>query len=145
MNCPKCGSPTFAEQQFCRSCGATLIEAERRMIPPQFWGLAMAFGGILIALSGKMADLRWLVFAGVFISIAGMFLIAAIPLLRRSAPRKNRAAASQQPHFLTPTGITNKMLPLGQNDFISSVTDRTTELLKQPASLPHDRSSDSAI
>lgn len=115
---------------------------ERRTIPPQFWGLAMAFGGILLALAGKMADLSWLVFAGVFISIGGMFMIAAIPLLRRSGPPKRKAATSQQPESLTPAVTTNKLLPIGENDFIPSVTERTTELLKQPANRPHDRSSD---
>src|SRR5436190_3829988 len=122
MNCPNCGSPTFADQQFCRSCGAMLVEGERRGIPPQFWGLAMAFGGILIALSGKLIDLRWLVFAGVFISIAGMFTIAAISLLRNSGTRKIRPVPSHQPGSLTPAGTTNKLLPIGENDYIGSVT-----------------------
>ncbi|MBK8464532.1 MAG: hypothetical protein IPL32_01755 [Chloracidobacterium sp.] len=130
MNCPGCGTFVEADQQFCRSCGAGLLAEERPTIPWQFWGLAMAFGGILIALTGKMIDISWLVFPGVFISIGGMFMIAAIPLLRRSGPRKRKVAPLPQRDSLAPAGTTNKLLPIGENDFVPSVVENTTELLK---------------
>lgn len=133
MNCPNCGLQTLADQQFCRSCGESLIADRPRTIPPQFWGLVMAFGGILLAMTGKLVDLRWLMFAGVFISVGGMFFIPAFTLLRQSRPRKRKATQLQQPDFLTPADTTNKLLPLGDTDFIPSVTEETTNLLKVPA------------
>ena len=133
MNCPNCGLQTLTDQQFCRSCGESLVEDRRRPIPPQFWGLVMAFGGILIAMTGKLVDMRWLIFAGVFISVGGMFFIAALTSLRQSRPRKRKANQLQQPDFLTPADTTNKLLPLGDTDFIPSVTEETTNLLKVPA------------
>lgn len=134
MNCPNCGSTTSADQQFCRSCGESLTTDEpRRSTAPQFWGLVMAFGGILLAMSGKIADLRWLLFAGVFLSIGGMFLIAALSILRQSRPRKHKAIVSpQRSESLSPADTTNKLLPIGEFDYIPSVTENTTDLLKEP-------------
>lgn len=136
MNCPNCGTPSIADQQFCRACGESLMPGEtRRSISPQFWGLVMAFAGILIAMSGKLIDLRWLIFSGVFISIAGMWTVVAIPLLRRSRPKKARDTSYLQPESLPRADTTNKLsLPVGENDFVpSSVVEGTTELLKEPA------------
>lgn len=133
MNCPNCESPTLANQQFCRACGAVLMANERRSIPPQFWGLVMAFGGILIAMTGKIADVRWVTFTGAFISIAGMFAIAALSLLWQSRPRKRKASPLPLPGVLSHADTTNKLLPIGDNDFIPGVTERTTDLLKEPA------------
>jgi predicted nucleic acid-binding Zn ribbon protein len=131
MHCPNCESQTLADQQFCRSCGESLIADEpRRSIPPQFWGLVMAFGGILLAMTGKLADLRWLLFAGVFLSIGGMFLIAALSMVLRSRPRKQKSI--RQPDSLSSADTTNKLLPIGEFDFIPSVTENTTDLLKEP-------------
>ena len=143
MNCPNCGSLTLADQQFCRSCGAGLIADERRRsIPPQFWGLVMAFGGILLAMTGKMTDLRWLLLAGVFISVGGMFLTAALSLLRQSRPRKRKNIPSHQsPQAFSKADTTNKLLPVGENDFIPSVTEVTTNLLEIPVSKKSDLNS----
>lgn len=94
----------------------------------------MAFGGLLVALTGKMLELRWLTFTGVFIMIGGIFLVAAYSLLRQSRPRKRKATQPQQPEPALRADTTNKLLPIGNNDFIPSVVEGTTDLLKTPAS-----------
>ncbi len=137
MNCPNCGSPKTADQQFCRSCGAGFTSDEPRRFNPRVWGLVtlmLVFGGLLMAMSGKLLDLRWLTFTGVFVMIGGMFFIAAFALMRETRPRKRKAVLLPQSKTLVPADTTNKLqLPVGMNDFVPSVIDNTTELLKEPA------------
>lgn len=87
----------------------------------------------MIALTGKMMDLKWLTFTGVFISIGGMFLMAAFSMLRQSQSRNRKARPHPQPEPLFHANTTNKLLPIGNNDLIPSVTEATTNLLKTPA------------
>ncbi|MEO6654688.1 MAG: hypothetical protein ABIO36_01255 [Pyrinomonadaceae bacterium] len=114
---------------------------EPRSVNPRLWGLMMSFGGILIAMTGKMGDIRWLTFAGVFLSIAGMFFVAAYPMLRSLLPRKRPAAHAAQPEFLSPVGTTKKLSPVDGSTFIPSVTENTTNLLhdraQDPVKVPH--------
>ncbi|CAN5331902.1 hypothetical protein BH10ACI3_BH10ACI3_16100 [soil metagenome] len=98
----------------------------------------MAFGGIMLALSGKIIDIRWMLFAGVFISIFGMFFIAAFPLLRSSLRRKPRLDVVDQPGPQLAAPTTRKLSPIGDSDFIPSVVEGTTELLKEPVRLRSD-------
>lgn len=140
MNCSNCGSQTSADQQFCRSCGESLTAEERHSLRPQSLGLfalMIMFGGLLVSMTGAFIEVRWLIFVGMFIMIGGMFSIAAFAMLRQSRPRKRKANPSLQPVELSRADTTNKLLPNGNNDFIPSVTEGTTELLKTPA---HKRS-----
>ena len=131
MNCTNCHSPITAEQQFCRSCGSNLTGVEQRRINPQFWGLSLAFGGILIAIAGKMIDVRVVLFLGVLISITGMFVTAAFPLLRSAL--KRRVSAPLQPDAPPNAPTTKKLSPIGDFEYIpASVTEGTTNLLKEP-------------
>lgn len=92
----------------------------------------MAFGGILIALAGSFVELRAVLFLGVIISIAGMFFIAAYPMLRSSLNR--RRVAPDQPESLPHAPTTKKLAPIGDFDHVpASVTEGTTNLLKVPA------------
>lgn len=132
MNCPNCGTPTLSDQQFCRSCGAMLAAAGPRPFDPRLAGLAMAFGGIIIALAGKFAELRPVLFLGVIVSIAGMFFIAAYPMLRSSLRQRN--VAPEQPGSLPHAPTTKKLAPIGDFEYVpASVTEVTTNLLKEPA------------
>jgi hypothetical protein len=104
-------------------------------VPQRTWaliGLAMAFMGILLALAGKFSNAQWLLYAGVFISITGMFSIAAISLLRPARSRKRVAPAIVQPELISKADTTNKLLPVSENNFIPSVVEGTTQLLKIP-------------
>ncbi len=103
--------------------------ANRRML----WGPLLAFVGIAIALVGKMLlHLEILTLVGVLISLAGMFFIAAYPYLLRN-PKKRGIDVSSQPQNLAPAETTNKLPPISAIDHFPSVTEGTTELLKDPA------------
>lgn len=134
MNCPTCGSSTTPNQQFCRSCGISLISDEQRPFNPRLWSLlalGLAFGGLMIAMTGKLIDLRWVIFAGVFVSMAGMFSIAALGVLRQTSPRKSKKRPIQQPSSLPPAETTKELAPIGDLEFIPSVTEGTTNLLDE--------------
>jgi hypothetical protein len=141
MHCPNCGKETFADQQFCRSCGTGLTDDARRPFNPQAWGLfalMLIFGGLLVAMGGKIWAVKWVIFTGLVIMFGGVFCIAAYGLLRQSTQRKSNAKrktslAPPQQSELVPADTTNKLLPIGDNDFIPSVVDNTTELLQTPA------------
>ncbi len=138
-HCSNCGERIVEEQQFCRSCGAALAaEHPPRTFNLRFWGLLtllMIFGGLLTAMGGKIFAVRWVSFAGLFLMMTGIFFVAAYPFLKQARPRKRRAAQLQQqpqPDSLSPDPVdtTNKLqLPIGDNDFIPSITEPTTNLL----------------
>ena len=136
MNCPNCGSAQQSDQQYCRSCGASFGSEEPRPANRSaLWGLIMAFMGIAIALVGKMLLHQEIVtFVGVLTAIAGMFFIAAYPLMRSSRPNKRSPGRSSKPETLAAAEPTMKLPPINAVDhFAPSVTDGTTELLKDPA------------
>jgi len=92
---------------------------------------AVIFLGIVAGISGDMAGWKWLKFTGVFIALAGMFSMAgasilmSLPKAARPKPKKG-----QLPPTLERADTTNKLLPIGENDFIGSITENTTELLQ---------------
>lgn len=134
MNCPTCGSSTTPDQQFCRSCGTGLIGNEKRPFNPRFWNLlalALTFGGLMIAMTGKLIDLRWVIFAGVFVSMGGMFSIAALGVLRQTSPGRSKRTPIQQPNSLSPAETTKKLSPIGDLESVPSVTEATTNLLDE--------------
>jgi hypothetical protein len=136
MNCPNCGSEIFANQQYCRLCGADLVEDRPSVFRPQIGALLvllLIFGGLLTAMAGKLWSVKWVTFTGVFIMIGGMFLVAAYGLLRQSRPRSRKRKPLPPSEPLLRADTTNKLLPIGDNDFIPSVVDPTTELLTTPA------------
>lgn len=134
MNCPNCGTQTLPDQQFCRACGASLMADEARSVNRRMlWGPLLAFVGIAIALVGKMLlHLEIFTLVGVLISLAGMFFIAAYPYLLRN-PKKRGIDVLSQPQSLAPAETTNKLPPISAIDHFPSVTEGTTELLKDPA------------
>ena len=137
MNCPNCGTGIVADQQFCRSCGAELTLDRPRSFNPQAWGLLMLmlmFSGLLIAMGGKLWAVKWVIFTGLLIMFGGIFCIAAYGLLGATRPRRSKRTSTpqQQPEILR-ADTTNKLLPIGDDDFIPSVVDDTTELLKIPS------------
>ncbi len=97
------------------------------------------FGGIMVALTGKMLDLRWLTFLGVFSSISGMFLMASLGMMRQSRQRKSKPTRTPEAESQLQAQTTNKLLPIGENNFIPSVTESTTNLLKTPNADAHSK------
>jgi len=96
--------------------------------------LMLIFSGLLIAMGGKLWAVKWVIFSGLIIMFAGVFPIAAYGLIRQTRPRRSKPIVTpkQQAEILA-ADTTNKLLPIGDNDFIPSVVDDTTELLKTPA------------
>ena len=96
--------------------------------------MVFMFGGLLVAMAGKLAELRWLTFTGAFIKVVGLFCMAAYGMVQQSRPRRSRKPfRTVQPAELSKADTTNKLLPIGDDDFIPSVTERTTNLLEVPA------------
>jgi hypothetical protein len=116
------------------------MEGSGRSFNPQAWGLfalILIFGGILIAMGAKIWDVKWLLFAGLVLAFGGMFGIAALGLLGQTSGRTSKARRKSAPPAaqkeLVRADTTNKLLPIGEDDFIPSVVDDTTELLHTPA------------
>ena len=157
MNCPKCNLQTLPDQKFCRSCGAslqmitqplaeyaTVSDLERtpaitfkgeqqrtnRSTP---WGFIIMFIGVVIGITGKMLMHQEMVTViGVLVSIVGMFL-TAYPYLSPSPRQKHDSIPSSQPEVLTQSQPT-KYLPQESNiAYVPSITERTTDLLKDSA------------
>lgn len=91
----------------------------------------------MIALTGSFIDLRAVLFLGVIISITGMFSIAASPMLRSAF--KKRSGALKRPDSLPHAPTTKKLAPVGDFEYVpASVTEGTTNLLKEPAAKRSD-------
>jgi predicted nucleic acid-binding Zn ribbon protein len=136
MNCPNCGTEIEQSQQYCRSCGAGLTKDAQKRFNVRAWGilaLMLIFGGMLIAMGGKMWDVKWVTFAGIVLTFGGMFGIAAFALFNEMRPRKRRAAEPIERAKALRSDATNKLPPINERDIIPSVVDDTTELLKTPA------------
>lgn len=159
MNCPKCGLQTLPDQKFCRSCGATLQMTTQPLVEPAtvselertpaiifkdekqranrlvLWGFIFMFIGAAIGIIGKklMHD-EIVTVIGVMISLAGMFLVV-YPYLSPPPPPKYDSKPPSQPEVLTQTQP-EKYLPQGNNiEYASSITERTTDLLKSSAAI----------
>ena len=160
MNCPKCGLPALSDQKFCRSCGAGMMTTQpltnqalvsdletapavlskdgtQRASGLVLWGFIIMFIGVAIGVIGKklMHD-EIVTVVGVLVSLAGMFL-TAYPYLSPSRRKKYDSEPFSQAEVLTKPQPT-KSLPQGSNtEFVPSITERTTNLLKNPpAAIP---------
>ena len=92
--------------------------------------LMLIFGGLLVAMGGKLWAVKWVIFAGLLITFGGMFCITAYAMLHQSGPRKSKRASPRSAEPVTlAADTTNKLLPVGDNDFLPSVVENTTELL----------------
>lgn len=137
MNCPNCGISIEGNHQYCRSCGTELTADAPRPFNIQAWGIAalmLIFGGMIIAMGGKLWAVKWIVFLGVAITFGGMFGIAAFGLMRQVRPRKRPRSVPVKEPELVRADTTRKLPPIDDNDFIPSVVDDTTDLLKTPVS-----------
>lgn len=156
MSCPKCGLQTLSEQKFCRSCGASLQMTTQPLAEPTalselprtpglilthdnqrtnrlvLWGLIIMLVGVAIGVIGKKLIHEDLVtVVGVLVSLAGMFL-TVYPFLSPSRA-KRQSSSSAQPEVLTPPQPP-KTLPQESNaEYVPSITERTTDLLKNSA------------
>jgi hypothetical protein len=154
MNCPKCGLQTLPDQKYCRSCGGnlqiitqplaehdTVSDLERtpaitskgeqqRTNSLPLWGFIIMFIGVAIGVIGKKLMHEEIVtVVGVLVSLVGMFL-TVYPYLSPSPRQKLDSSPSASPKILTPSQPA-KYLPQESNiEYVASITERTTDLLK---------------
>ena len=136
MNCPQCGKPIDATQRFCRECGTRLAgDVPNRVRMGGMAVLSLIFVGLMVAIFGKMFEMKWLAYTGLAVMMTGAFLIAAYSMLRETRPRKPRPLASDpeaRAISVEKADTTNKLLPVGQANYIPSVVENTTDLLETP-------------
>lgn len=141
MKCPNCREPIDTNQNFCRECGAELIAAQPSHV--RLAGvvvLAVIFVGLLVGIGGKMFEMRWLSYLGLVVMFTGSFVIGVYAFLKETRPRRRANNQIDTPTPAISPAIsdmkadpTNKLLPLGEDDYIPSVAEDTTELLQIPA------------
>ena len=157
MNCPKCGLQTLPDQKFCRSCGdklqmitqplaehAAVARAEKtpaiisktetqRASGLTLWGFIIMFIGVAIGVIGKMLMHEEMVtVVGVLVSLVGMFL-TVYPYLSPSRRQKQDYIPSSQPEALTQSQPTRYLPPESNIEYVPSITEKTTDLLKNSA------------
>jgi hypothetical protein len=155
MACPKCGSQILPEQKFCRSCGASVQVTTNPLIEPaQFgnleitststvkaeaqrtrrfmlWGFIAMLVGVAIGVIGKkLLQEDLIAVIGILISLVGMFL-SAYPHLVPS-DRGTHATLPPQPERLTPAHPPKALPKESPMQYVPSITERTTNLLRTP-------------
>lgn len=95
------------------------------------WGFLMMFIGAAIGIIGKkLLQQDVVTVVGVLISLAGMFL-TVYPYLVPSRTQKNESSPRSRLEPLT-SSPPAKSLRQGSEDYLPSITERTTDLLKVP-------------
>lgn len=134
MNCPKCEASISEGQNYCRDCGAELIaQRPNRVRIAGVVVLGLMFAGLLVAMGGKMFDMRWLAYLGLVVMMTCAFIMAAYAFLRETRPRKRAPRSVEAPLAVLTVekaDTTNKLLPVGDNDYLPSVVENTTNLLE---------------
>lgn len=146
MKCPGCELPVTTDQKFCRSCGTDLqgtdvavvgsigVDAERTN-HLMLLGFVVMFAGAAVGVVGKMLlHIDAVTVIGVLAALAGMFVVV-YPSLNPPRRRRQTFDPATQPEIFLPAEPTKKLTSMNEADFIPSVTEPTTDLLKTPT--PH--------
>ena len=154
MYCPNCGQATSTEQKFCRSCGLSLEKAAQSLVE-QLPAVELnthlrerqrRVERLLYTLGGSAAvilvvSLFWTIINEIIIGkghvlggliflafILGFIVFALLMLYRESLLKASSKRLSAQP-TLPEAEHTARLLSESHIEPISSVTERTTELL----------------
>jgi hypothetical protein len=95
------------------------------------WGSILMLIGVAVGVVGKkLLHVDIVTVVGILISLLGMFL-TVYPFIAPPRRKKNESAPSSQPKVLTPSRPT-EYLPAASNiNYVPSITERTTDLLKE--------------
>ncbi len=165
MNCPGCGLQTLSDQKFCRSCGAGLQmttqplvehapvlesrrtpaiigkDEQRRPNGLVLWGFIMMFIGVAVGvIDKKLIHEDIVTVVAVLVSLAGMFL-TVYPFLLPSQPKTHDSIPSK-PEVLTQTQAPKSLPQESNTEYVPSITEGTTDLLKSPAATTQSQKHD---
>lgn len=148
MHCPRCGNNTESDRKFCRSCGFNLEGVAQLLLAQEdgaIWqtrqiekGLNFFLGSVVMAsvivLFGVVAHhiiTRLDRLSGTFLLFLIAFVLAVI-FMAYSAIRSRRAKdeGNEGLGMLPQPGATVELLPEPKQEAITSVAERTTELLE---------------
>ena len=158
MTCPKCGLEPQADQKFCRSCGASLRMTTQPLSKPNtraepetsgiinfkddappanrsmLVGFIIMFLGVVLGVVGKRLIYNdAITVVGILVSLVGMFL-TIYPYLAPPRRREHHSTPSTQTEELTQSQPAKTLPPEGAREYVPSITERTTDLLKNTAS-----------
>lgn len=152
MKCPNCGLQTIDAQKFCRSCGTNLqlttqplsdvglsprsspeiIPKTERSTPNALVlrGFIVMFMGVALGVVGeKLVHADSVTVVGILLSLLGMFM-TAFPYLLPTSSRRSDSRSPSEPKTLG-SAPAPKSLPHDREiEYVSSVTERTTDLLE---------------
>lgn len=155
MYCPNCGTQTSTDQKFCRACGLGLekialsldeqlparmdqsLLARKERLEKLGVGALSVFGVgvlgyLLYPLGQKLLEqgslLTKLALVG-FVIMLGCGLVSVILFARAKELGEQASKRQPQPNEIEAGGSTKELLPEARLEPISTVTDRTTELL----------------
>jgi hypothetical protein len=94
--CPKCGEPTLASHEYCKSCGERLATGPPRLLILYGCGCAplLVMGGCVLGsldkdpLSGAPVNISWLL-GGVMLALVGVPLTLLVDRLLRPPGSKS--------------------------------------------------------
>lgn len=162
MTCPKCGLPALPDQKFCRTCGASLQVTTNPLVEPaaladqesiselnfkdeshpthrwMLWGFIVMFVGVAIGVIGKKFHYDVFAVVGILMSLVGIFL-SVYPHLTPATRRKHSDRLSAEPEQLTQSQPVSALQNESPIQYVPSITERTTNLLKTPAAPTPDR------
>lgn len=168
MLCPSCGIATQPDQKFCRSCGASLQMTTQPLADPShdielvspsaidfrtqeqrrnslvLRGFAIMLIGAAIGVIGKMLLHQDIVkVVGVLISLAGMFIVV-YPYLSALRPKKSDSSPQSRPEALPLSQSLKNMPHESTTEYVPSITERTTDLLKNSVTIKAGPTDDSS-
>ncbi len=122
-------TPADVSNSVANKLGDETRRSDRRAL----WALIMMFIGIAFGAIGKMLIHQDIVtVVGVLLSVAGMFMLA-YSSLSPPRPKKYNSIPSARPEVLTQTQPPKSLSQGSNTDYVPSITERTTDLLKTPA------------